>query len=161
MSNLQEELEKIYDKQIQDPEDSDSSDSSLDINDYVLAEEESVFLQYVSLLNIFTCYFKQLFRRQQDETMFDHIENHKDTNRCMEFMYEEINKYRIADDPDKDTLFNTNDESISIESCKELYILYLDDCPTYCSKYILPLMRFLATLEWNTVNWSVIPVKTT
>ena len=104
-SNLQNEIKKIYDKQLLDFS-SDSEDSEeINVDDYELAEEESEFGIYVGLLNIFTCYFKQLFRRQQDETMFDHTDNSKDsTNRCMEFMYEQINKYNSSEESDKDLL---------------------------------------------------------
>lgn len=169
-NNLENELKKIYDQQYQNQipdeqyeDEQEDEELEIDLNDYVLAEEETEFGTYVCLLNIYTCYFKQLFRRQQDETMFDHIEqDQKDsTNRCMEFLYEEINKFNNSKEEDKDVLYSPDDTSIEIEKCNEMFILYINDIPTYVCKYLLPIMKHLATLDWSNIRWSIIPIKTT
>lgn len=161
-NNLFNEVRKIYEQQYNHQEEIDNKEE-ININDYELAEEESEFGEFVGLLNIYTCYFKQVFRRQQDETMFDHIEydQNDSTNKCMELLYEEINKLNKSDEPDKDVLYSPDDESVNIDNCRELYILYLDDFPTYVCKQLLPLMRHLAKLKWANISWSIIPIKNT
>ena len=155
------ELRKLYEKQYL-PEENQDVNEEINLNDYELAEEENEYNTYVSLLNIYTCYFKQLFRRQQNETMFDHLDEEKDsTKRCMEYLYEEINKLNKSEEPDKETLYSPNDITLDIEKCTDLYILYLDDTPAFACKFLLPLMGYLATKDWLNISWSIIPIKTT
>lgn len=164
------ELEKIYNRHLEniycDPEqdsdsDQDPDQEKININDYKFAEEENEFNSYVALLNIYTCYFKQLFRRQQDETMFDHLDEKKDsTNKCMECLYDEIYKYNKSDEPDKNELYDLNEDNNLLEDfqSKGSYVLYLNNTPLYVCKYLLPLLQYLTTIDWPNSNWSIIPL---
>ncbi|ARF09445.1 hypothetical protein Indivirus_1_68 [Indivirus ILV1] len=162
--SLLNDIKKIYEQQYKsDEEINEVNEEEIDINDYVLAEEENEFGEFVALLNIYTCYFKQVFRREQDESMFDHIDydQRDSTNKCLELLYEEINKFTKSEESDKDLLYNPDDESIDINKCQELYVLYINNFPGYACKYILPLMRHLAKIDWSNMEWSIIPVKNT
>jgi hypothetical protein len=133
----------------------------INIDDYVFAEEENEFMKMSNLLNIFTCYFKQLFSREAYSTMFENVDLDKNanTNRCMEFLYEEINKFNNSAEEDKSNLYGPDDD-VNMEQCKELYTLYVKDEPIFLCKYLLPIFEYLATIEWNVVDWSIIPIKT-
>ena len=133
----------------------------IDINDYIPADEETEFNNFTSLLNIFTCYFKQLFSKNQESTMLDDVDYTKtdSTNKCMEFMYEEMFKFNKSLDLDKDILYHPDDECLDINKCTELYVLYVDSEPKYTCKYLLPLMQYIGTLRWTTIDWSIIKIK--
>ena len=153
-NHLVNEIKKIQNIELEE---------EIDINDYIVAEEEQEFGNYVNLLNIYTCYFKQLFRRQQGETLFDYIDYDKknSTNKCMEYLYEEINKFNVGKDTDKDTLYEPDDTTIDINKCTELYSLYIENEPLYVCKYLFPILQYLSTIEWAVINWSIIPLKNT
>ena len=55
------EVRKLYEKQyLPDENPNQEINEEINLNDYELAEEETEYNTYVSLLNIYTCYFKQL-----------------------------------------------------------------------------------------------------
>lgn len=139
----------------------DETYGEINIDDYIPADEEQEFGHFTNLLNIFTCYFKQLFMKNQETTMFDNIDHSKkdSTNKCMEFMYEEMFKFNKSLEEDKDMLYDPDDGTINIDLCEELYILYIDSEPKYVCKFILPLLQHIGTLEWTEINWSVIKIK--
>lgn len=139
----------------------DVKEGDIDINDYTLAEEEVELNNYTSLISIFTCYFKQLYCKRQNETMFEGLDyaQGNTTNKCIEFMYEEMFKYNKSMDVDKDTLYDPDEPSIDINQCDELYILYVKMEPIYVSKFLLPLMQYIGTLDWTVIEWSIIKIK--
>ncbi|QKF94024.1 hypothetical protein QKU48_gp0566 [Fadolivirus algeromassiliense] len=136
-------------------------DEPINIDDYEPADEELELGEITGLLNIFTCYFKQMHERKQDSTMFDAIDNEKmdSTNRCLEFMYEEMFKFNNSKDEDKDMLYDVDDDDLDINLVDELYMLSIDGVPIYVSKFRLTLIRYLATQKWNEINWSILPLK--
>lgn len=139
----------------------DVKPDEIDINDYILADEESELNNFTSLLNVFTCYFKQLYCTNQESTMFENIDYTKNdsTNKCMEFMYEEMFKFNKSLEIDKDILYDPDNECVDINKCDELYVLYLDSEPKYTCKYLLPLVQYVGTLNWTVINWSIIKIK--
>lgn len=139
----------------------DVKPDEIDINDYVLADEEKELNNFTSLLNVFTCYYKQLYCTNQESTMFENIDYTKNdsTNKCMEFMYEEMFKFNRSSEIDKDILYDPDNEYIDINKCDELYVLYLDSEPKYTCKYLLPLVQYIGTLNWSVINWSIIKIK--
>lgn len=144
------------------------SNEIINIDDYVPAEEENEFGNFTSLINIFTCYFKQLFEKKQQSTIFDGLDYEKEdektgrctsTNRCMEYMYEEIFKYNRSVEEDKDILYDPDSDLINIDNCDELFVLYVENDPKFVCKYILPILHHLSTIEWNNVIWSILKIK--
>ena len=77
----------------------------------------------------------------------------------MEFLYEEMFKYKNATEKDKDVLYELDDNDIDITKCQELYTLYIDDVPIYVAKFLLPLVKYLTTQKWTEINWYIIPIK--
>lgn len=133
----------------------------IDINDYIPAEEEIELSDMTGLLNIFTCYFKQLFEKKQNSSMFESINILEDdsTNRCLESLYEEMFKFNKSLDDDKDLLYDVDDDSLDINNTNELYMLSIDGIPIYVSKFLLPLLKYLATQKWNEIEWTILPIK--
>lgn len=127
------------------------------IEEYTLAEEEVEQLSIINLLNIYICYFKQLHTYKQSDHMFINVDPSKEdsTNKCMEQLYEEIYKFSQSADSDKDILFAPND--IDIDASEELYILYIDSNPIYCSKYLIMILKYLGTLDWMNINFTIVP----
>jgi len=141
---------------------------NLNINDYILAEEENEFGNMTNIINIFACYFKQIFEKKQDATIFDGLDYEKmdtttnkclSTNKCLEFMYEEIFKFNKSTENDKDTLYGPDNDSIDINNCDELYTLYIEEEPKYICKYVLPILQHLSTLKWTEFDWTILKIK--
>lgn len=132
----------------------------IDIDDYVPAEKEDNFVEF-ELFNVFMCYYKQLYQEDPNYTMLHNIDYDKEnsTNKCMESMYEEMNKFNISIETDKDVVYNTDTESIDINECKELYVLNIGTEPKYVCKYLIPLLKYTSTMDWINSEWSVMKLK--
>ena len=144
------------------------NDEVINIDDYVLAEEETEFGNLTNLVNIFTCYFKQLFERKEYATIFDGLDYDKEdektgkctsTNKCMEHMYEEMFKYNKSIEEDKDILYDPDSDLINIDICEELYVLYVDSEPKFVCKFIMPILHNLSNSDWSNIEWSILKIK--
>lgn len=158
--------QELDDKEYNDAE--YNIDEVINIDDYIPAEEEIEFGNFTNLINIFTCYFKQLFEKKQHANMFDGFDYEKtdnikciytSTNRCMEFMYEEIFKFNKSNEDDKDMLYGPDDDKININNCDELYTLYIESEPKFVCKFILPILQHLSTQKWTDIDWSILKIK--
>lgn len=149
------------DKETEENNIEDDDNIPIDINDYIPAEEEIELSETTGILNIFTCYFKQLFESKQNSNMFDSVDiDKKDgTNRCLEFLYEEMFKFNNSKETDKDMLYDLDDDDLNIDEVKELYMLSIDSIPLYVCKFLLPLLKYLSTQKWNEINWTILPIK--
>lgn len=141
----------------------DDRNVEFDIKDFKLADEEIEFSKYMNLINIFNCYFKKLFERKESDHMFEgiNLEDSDSTNRCLEFLYEEVFKFNNSNDEDKDTLYDPDDDQLDINKCNELYILCIDHSPVYVCKFLLPLLQYLGEQDWLEIDWSIMPLKNT
>ena len=141
--------------------DDDNDLLDIDINDYKITDDEDDYIKYVNLLNVYNCYFKQVHEKKKESTLFDDIDYEKDeaTNKCMEFLYEEIIKFNKSIEEDKDLLYNPNDPEVDINIWKEMYVLYIESEQKYTCKYILPLLQFVSTLDWTNLIWNIKPLK--
>jgi len=139
----------------------------VDISKYTLAPEETEMNKYINVMNIFMCYYKQLFRCKQDSTMFDQIDYSHDsnTNRCMEFMFEHMAKYNKSTNTDRDVLYDPDTNDVKIDDVDELYMLSINNEPLYVSTFLLPLIEYLASAynagdgHWSRVDWSIMALK--
>jgi hypothetical protein len=138
-------------------------EEDIDINDYELAPEEKEFNSQANFINVFTYYFKQLFGKDNSTNIFENIDydNKNSTNRCMEFIYEEIFKFNNSKIIDKDMLFSPDDDTLDINctSFLELYALYIDNEPIYICKFILPIIGYLCGLDWGNIDWNIVKIK--
>jgi len=140
-------------------------------DDYSPAEEENAFGNYINLMNIFTVYFRNLFKKNPTLNMFEGVNHNKldSTSRQMELFYEHLNKYREMEHTCANTKTNTktkNDDAISIypiediniNECEELYILKFDNKEFGC-QYLIPLISLLSQQDWTNIKWTLLPVK--
>ena len=165
MSSINNKLKEFFgnDNNLSETIEIDTNDNmneTIDINDYDIDKDDKEYENFINLINIFTCYYKQLYETNQDFTMFDNIDYEKNdsTNRCMEFLYEEIFKFKISNENDKETLYSP-DCNLKMEDCKELYTLYIENEPKYLCKYLLPILQHLSIINWLNIKWSIIPIK--
>lgn len=145
--------------QEQEQEEKQESDSEFDINDYEVPIEESKEQGQVALLNIFLIYYRQLFNKESPISMFDEIDPEIDdsTNRCLELFYEEIMK--LKEEPDENNLNLYDPKELNIDECSELYGMYIDNKLMKVCKYVIPIIEYLSTVDWLTINWSIRPLK--
>jgi hypothetical protein len=151
-----QELEDIDEK-----DENDENNEEINIDDYTLAPEENEYGNFVNLLNIFTCYYKKLFNKKETASIFDGIDYDKkdSTNRYLEFLYEEIFKFKKSTLEDKEILYGPEVDDIDINKCNELYALYIDNELVYMCKFLLPLLQDLSEKDWLEMNWSIMPLK--
>jgi len=102
----------------------------INIENYEIDTEENQ-LSLLNLLNIYTCYFKQVYEKNRDTTMFENIntDDINSTNQCLELLYEEINKFKNSQDENKNYLYDPNDDILDPE--KELYTLCINNESIY------------------------------
>jgi len=116
--------------------------------------------QHVDILNIFMVYYKNLFQKDTDATMFHDIDYSKSnsTNRAMELFYDHVCKYKQHEDDEiKASIYLDKPD---INDWTELYILTIDgEDEKYC-QFLVPLLSYLASKDWVTNKWSIIPLKT-
>jgi len=136
-------------------------DAPINLEDYVLADEEIEFGKYVNLLNVFNCYYKKLFEKKESDNLFGDIDPSKldSTNKSLEFLYEEVFKFNHSIEEDKDILYEPDDDQLDINKCKELYILCIDCAPVYVCKFLLPLLQHLGEQDWLEMEWNIMPLK--
>lgn len=142
-------------------EENNDPDQPINLEDYILADEEIEFGKHINLLNIFNCYFKKLFEKKESDHLFGGIDIDKDdsTNKSLEFLYEEIFKFNKSIEEDKDILYDPDDDNLDINKCKELYILCIDHAPVYVCKLLLPLLQYLGEQDWLEMEWNIMPLK--
>ena len=140
---------------------SDEEVENVDINDYEKANDDEDYIIFVDLLNVYNCYYKQLHQKKQESTLFEDVNMESDdsTNKCLEFLYEEMFKYKKSLVADKDFLYDPSDSEVDINKWEEMYALYIEEEHKYVCKYILPLLHYVASLDWTLLNWNIRPLK--
>jgi hypothetical protein len=157
----------IDDLNLHDPLSSDEeynvNPGEINIDDYVFASTleataDNVFKNDINIINILSCYYKQMHNITDNTSLFTGLENIEDltaTNKMMEFIYGEIFRYNASDVLEKDVLYDPNID-IDIDSFKELYCLMIDDEPKFVAKYTLPIMAYLVGEDWLNMNWDIV-----
>ena len=135
---------------------------NIDINEYKLAEEEEEFGAYTDLLNIYNVYYKTLFNKLKESTMFDEIDSEDitSTNRCLEILYDEIVKYKNSDKK-YITLYDP-------EEYKKLYLESNNKLPEYYQFYLIEInnnqkvthnlitaLTYINSFDWKNLEWSI------
>lgn len=121
--------------------------------------DNSLINEYLDILNVYLAYYKNLYHKPKHENMFFSTDPNiiDSTNKCMETFYDELNSYKISNEPDKNVLYDPND--IQIDMCKSLYLLMINNEQKFACKYLLPIFKYITTIEWSKTDWSIIPLK--
>ena len=134
-----------------------SKQDEFNLDDYEPVEELDV-----QLLNVFLCYFKQVFHKDGPVNMFSEVDNSKEdsTNRCMEMFYEEMIKYNSRqNDPRMVDILKTDD--VDIKHFKELYMLSFNNGEEdLYSQSLMSLIYHLSKIDWANTSWNILPLKT-
>lgn len=122
--------------------------------------KEEEFEEKVGFMNVFLCYYKQMFDKSKEVNMFSDVDydNDASTNRCMEMLYDEMFKYQNCEDEEALTILDPSD--VNINKCKELYVLVINNKQEKACQMLLPLIKYVSTLDWMNIDWSINPVKT-
>jgi hypothetical protein len=95
---------KIVDEDLEENSDDENYNQhindEINLDDYTISEEDSEYKHYIDMMNIYLVYFKSLFKKKENATLFDGIEIEDDTstNRALEMFYDEVNRYKICTD---------------------------------------------------------------
>lgn len=116
----------------------------------------------VTFLNVFLCYFKNLFAENKDAHMFTGIDYNKNesTTRCLEFIYNELYKYQEVENQDPTRTKLLPISKVDLDKFEELYILLINGEQKYMCEFLVPIIEYVATLDWTNIKWSIMPLKT-
>lgn len=136
---------------------------NINIDDYELAEEEQEYGTFVDILNIFNVYFKTLYGKKYDSTLFDEIDmdDFRSTNRAMEKLYEEIYKYKSTNDERYTKLYDPSIYKfkylIDNDKLPDDYPLYLIDIneTNKVTHNLIPALTYIASFDWKNIEWSI------
>ncbi len=134
------------------------------VDDYTTEELEEIEENEakVTFLNVFLCYFKNLFNQNKNAHMFEGLDYNKpeSTSRSLEFIYNELYKYDEAREKQPEKIKLLEVSKIDLDKCDELYILVVDDKQVKMCQFLVPIIEYVATLDWTNIKWSIMPLKT-
>ena len=139
------------------------NDSNL--KEYEPVEEETS--KYVDCMNICHIYFKNLFRKE-NENMFTNIDDKDEysTNREMEFVYETMYKYNInlANNTKLCDIYEPNkiNDYLNKDEYDELYGLSLNNQIIKVCPSLFGIITYIAhQIDWKNedIIWAIIPLK--
>lgn len=111
-------------------------------------------------LNVYMIYYKKLFNVNPNTNMFTGVDYNEldSTNRSMEYLYDHMNRFNEATGTDKDLICEPDD--LDPSKCSEIYLLMVDGTPVKTCQLLIPLLSYISTLEWNNIEWTVVPLLT-
>ena len=142
-----------------------NTDDDSNLDDYEPVEEETS--KYVDCINICHIYFKNLFRKE-NENMFHDIDDTDDysTNREMEFIYETMYRYNInlANNSKLCDIYEPNkiNEHLNRNEYDELYGLSFNNQIIKVCPSLFGIITYIAhNIDWknNDIIWAIIPLK--
>ena len=134
--------------------------------DYEIPKDEEATQPYVDLLNIYLVYYKTLFNKSQNYNLFSDINKQDDfsTNDIMEKLYEEIYKYKQAQNQSKQFIdlykpeeykkLYLSEPNSKMPEDHPLYMVY-DGQDQYLSHNLITILVHLTGIDWCNVDWSI------
>ena len=116
----------------------------------------------VNIINAFQIYFKRLFKRNDNENMFNdmNLNDPLSTNRSMEFLYDHIFKYQEIKKKNNQILFNENDK-FDLNLYTEFYALLINNEIIKLSESVYALIEILVLEKenWFELKWEIMNLK--
>ena len=116
----------------------------------------------VNIINAFQIYFKRLFKRNDNENMFNdmNLNDPLSTNRSMEFLYDHIFKYQEIKKKNNQILFNENDK-FDLNLYTEFYALLINNEIIKLSESVYALIEILVLKKenWFELKWEIMNLK--
>lgn len=150
-------------KEVNNHSNDENNINKIDLNDYEIPEDETKYTLYVDMLNIFNIYQKFLYKKADDSTILDDIDNNDptSTNRPLEKLYDEIYKYKTAKDQRFTKLFDPvfYRETYLIQDSKlpedyPFYLVEIDETQMVTHNLITALLH-ISSFEWQQMEWSI------
>ena len=116
--------------------------------------------RYVDILNIFQIYYRNLYNKSTNESLFEGIDytNLSSTNRSLELLSEFIHDYKTYKELDEKMIMIYNEDE-NILNYETIYALILDNNIKKLSPSIYSIFLYLASLDWKNINWKIMKVK--
>jgi len=156
-------------------------DNIINIDDYECADEEKEMIQYTDLLNIFTIYYKDLFKKNEDATLLDEIDldDISSTNRGLELFYQAVHSYKNAIDPRHIRLYSVKEykeefmmENQQITNDIPLYLVNIKESTNFCNinenninsfmgtshkitHNLVSALMYVSDFDWINCGWSI------
>jgi len=140
-----------------------NSYTEIDLSEYSLADEEKEMGAYVDILNIYNIYFKTLFGKNQEISLFDGIDNDNpvSTNRALENLFEAIEKHKNSSDEKYIKLFNPSEyrdtylkENSTIPEDHPFYMVNIDK-EEFVTHNLISAITHIAEYDWRNIHWSI------
>lgn len=112
---------------------------------------------YLDVLNVFMCYYKHLYGKENTTNMFHDLDSNMsdtETNRCTELFFGIMLEYKENKD-DYKLIGVFNPEEAIIDDCEVLYILEIDDIQHKVSRSLYALIEYTAHLDWKNLKWYI------
>ncbi len=131
-----------------------------DTDSLVSSDDEEVSDMMRDIINIYMVYYKNLFQKEVDLTMFDGIDYSKSnsTSRPMELFYDHVCRYKEKEHDELNASIYVDKEDT--KEWPSLYILTLEGEEDKFCQLLVPLLSYLATKDWANSKWAIIPMKT-
>ena len=113
-------------------------------------------------LNAWLMYYRKILNKEENINMFHDIKykEKKETNRCMEMLYEEVIKYREKQEKKEIEIIEEEDyEEEEYDEMDEIYILTIGIKEKKICESIIPLIKYISEREWEKEKWSINKIK--
>lgn len=125
-----------------------------------LCSEQEMSL-YFNILNIFQSYYKNLYNKFNESSMFDEIDysDETSTSRSMELFYEFMDEYRVNKSKNITLIEIYEDDTIDVNQFENIYGLIIDNKLSKLSPSFFSLLIYLNELEWDKIDWKITKIK--
>ena len=115
--------------------------------------------KYVTILNIFQTYYRDIHQIKSAESLFDGVDTDQlsSTNRSLELLYQYILEYK--QNRAKNIELTSVFQCINVDKYEEIYALAYDGKPVLYSASFLSLISHLANDDWEKINWKITKIK--
>lgn len=129
----------------------------------VLPEEDIPGLPYVTLLNVFQCYYKATYGNSTNENLFTGIvegDKSKITNRSTELLYEILFDHKENTKKGKEYIEIYDTEEIDETKYEHIYGVMIDNDIMVLSPDLYRVLVYVGELEnWYNIEWKIIKIK--
>lgn len=154
-NGINKELQNIMNNGINDEEEDDDYVEDCDFSSKM----------YVDCLNIHQTYFKHLYNKDGEESIFEDVDlkRDNDTTRSMEFFFDAIHTYKtkLKTEPEFCDIYDVSHmQNGKIDNFTSMYMLKLDNKYHKLSPSLFAIITYIAHyVKWKTANWQIISIK--
>jgi hypothetical protein len=127
-------------------------DEPVDLNKYVLSEEDKSMMTMTNLINVYQKYFNMTYKKTETEdnyqNMFENIDfnDATSTNKCMEYFFESIKIYQELKAKDEKLVQIHPPDDTYVDNFDETYTIIVDDDIKGVTNCLYSAIKFVAEL---------------